>query len=926
MLNILRRKTSLQILSFYVLFMVPVLLGGAGLYLFERRELQAAAQSADLGLAQALALETEGYLRSAAETASALARSPAADAMDFKQLTQDFRNQARARSDISLYFVLAPNGKMVLNFPFNGETIGQDFSHRDYFQGALASSESVISSGRTSATTHTPVATVAHRITDAQGKVTGVVAINLSLEKLAENLQLVRRRLARENQARFYIVDGNGRLLANTENLPFQADLLDKLPGLGSALRGESGNMITREEEREWLHSYMPIMGANWAIIVQRPTDETFATIKNFQYGLIATLALLITGASLFWFMLNRRVIAPLARLAQAARTFRPDQPSKVMYSTALAPEHARQDEIGELIAAFRTMEANIHSRFHNVHLLMETGRRMLATLEPSVIYAIATEQVHKLTGCDGCMVLCSEQGQADHVTVASTYGMMPALAGTAERETFWQKLVGCQERVYIADTANAAATDIGNVAKLLAAEGWCSLLVLPLSTTYTASKTVLVIYNRHPHAYDAEHIALLENLAHQTALALGNATLYQKSDQRLQAQLHTLEAIMRSMEEGVLLEDPNGQIVYANQRFSEFVGLSQQALTSGNYHADRLQERLASLLQHPETVQRAIRLAEQNGGTQEIEFRIDGFYKHQSFVPTKRDIRLRLFQVCDANGQLIGKGKIFQDVTRQNEAERVRRNLLAIVSHELRTPLTTIKGNATSLLETDVVWDLDAQQESLRQIVKESDRMAELITGLLEASQVEAGTLKLSTGVYRLETILEEAITQTIGEDERHRLHIHLPAQRPLVHVDRRRLRVVFRNLLENAQRYAGPDPLIDIAIKYCPVEHGCPSGEAAGLYISVADTGPGIPAHLTERIFDHFYQVDGGRERSSSGVGLGLAICRGFVEAHGGRLWAANRADGHSGAVFHIWLPPTVIQAGTSEVNPAILAEVVS
>ncbi|HLJ35291.1 MAG TPA: ATP-binding protein, partial [Ktedonobacteraceae bacterium] len=94
-------------------------------------------------------------------------------------------------------------------------------------------------------------------------------------------------------------------------------------------------------------------------------------------------------------------------------------------------------------------------------------------------------------------------------------------------------------------------------------------------------------------------------------------------------------------------------------------------------------------------------------------------------------------------------------------------------------------------------------------------------------------------------------------------------------------------------------------------------------GLYLSIADNGPGLPPDLTERIFDRFYQVDGGRQRSSSGVGLGLAICRGFIEAHGGRIWAENRSDGRTGAVFTIWFSPKLLYVPGFEANTLELHE---
>lgn len=257
----------------------------------------------------------------------------------------------------------------------------------------------------------------------------------------------------------------------------------------------------------------------------------------------------------------------------------------------------------------------------------------------------------------------------------------------------------------------------------------------------------------------------------------------------------------------------------------------------------------------------------------------------------------MRLFQVRDMEGRVIGRGKIIHDVTRQNEAEQVKKNLLAIVSHELRTPLTAIKGYATSLLETDVELDADTQRDFLQRIVEEEDRMAELVTSLLEMSQLEAGTLKLAPDLCRLDVLLKRALAAAkTGELQ---VQISLPEQVPVLYIDQRRMEMVLRNLLENAQRYAGEEARITISARYAR------ESEEGGVCISLADNGPGLPEALVERIFERFYQIDGGRERSSSGVGLGLAICRGFVEAHGGRIWAENR----TGAVFHIWLPARLL-----------------
>ena len=389
--------------------------------------------------------------------------------------------------------------------------------------------------------------------------------------------------------------------------------------------------------------------------------------------------------------------------------------------------------------------------------------------------------------------------------------------------------------------------------------------------------------------------------------------TLFRKSDEQSHSRLQTLDAILRSMDEGVILENPEGQIIYANHSFTRFAGMSLRILPDA-FQDSHFTERMEDLMEAPEAYHEAVRSAERGDGPQVIEFQVRGYYNQfGQLVPSRRRIRMRLFQVHDMANQLIGRGKIFNDVTQQSEAEQVKKNLLAIVSHELRTPLTAIKGYATSLLETDVELDAPTQRDFLQRIVEEEDRMAELVTSLLEMSQLEAGTLKLAPSHYRLDTLIERAVET--ANTERVLIQVSLPAESPVLYIDCRRMEMVLRNILENAQRYAGDTngrAEVEITARYARER------EDEGIYLSIADNGPGLPGDLIERIFDRFYQVDGGRVRSSSGVGLGLAICRGFVEAHGGRIWAENRTDNGSGAIFHIWLPARLLYIPGSQLNP--------
>jgi len=193
---LVRQKISLQLLSLYLLFVIPVLLGSLGLYVYQQNVLTQNAFQSDLGLAQAVALEVGTNLRAATEIDSELSTSQAAKNLDLKQLASVFANAAQAHPDISLYYVCDPSGKMIINYPFSPSAIGKNFRSRDYFQGALKSDAPFISSGSISDITDSYVVSIAARILNNQGQLVGVMVINLSLDQLTSRLNTVHQRLS----------------------------------------------------------------------------------------------------------------------------------------------------------------------------------------------------------------------------------------------------------------------------------------------------------------------------------------------------------------------------------------------------------------------------------------------------------------------------------------------------------------------------------------------------------------------------------------------------------------------------------------------------------------------------------------------------------------------------------------------------------
>lgn len=223
-------------------------------------------------------------------------------------------------------------------------------------------------------------------------------------------------------------------------------------------------------------------------------------------------------------------------------------------------------------------------------------------------------------------------------------------------------------------------------------------------------------------------------------------------------------------------------------------------------------------------------------------------------------------------------------------ETERMRNAILSSVSHDLRTPLATITGAASSLLDKEGPIDPAARLELARSIHREAGRLDRLLKNLLDMMRIEAGAVQLSKEWHPVDEVVGAALARLEGRLDDHVILTSFPGDLPLVLVDGVLLEQVLINLVENALKYAPAGSAIDLSASAGDQE----------VIVEVADRGPGLSPGEERRIFEKFYRAQPARER---GVGLGLTICRGIIEAHGGRIWAENRPGG--GAVFRFAIP---------------------
>ena len=228
-------------------------------------------------------------------------------------------------------------------------------------------------------------------------------------------------------------------------------------------------------------------------------------------------------------------------------------------------------------------------------------------------------------------------------------------------------------------------------------------------------------------------------------------------------------------------------------------------------------------------------------------------------------------------------------DLRRQMQLQE---DFVSTISHELRTPLGFIKGYSTSLLRDDTSWDTETQHEFLTIIDEEADRLALLIENVLESARLQSKTLTLRFQPLRLDAVIRDVVQRIRARYKD--LDVSMDFQStPSIQGDGVRLAQVFENLFTNAVKYAPGAPIL-IILKQ--IENA--------LIISFMDRGPGIPAESLPLIFERFYRVRTG-EKTVTGTGLGLYICRQIIEAHRGKIWAESNPG--QGTTFFIELPVT-------------------
>lgn len=405
----------------------------------------------------------------------------------------------------------------------------------------------------------------------------------------------------------------------------------------------------------------------------------------------------------------------------------------------------------------------------------------------------------------------------------------------------------------------------------------------------------VLFLYHDQIGYFDESHLTLVTAAASQVASAISNAELYRLiTDQaeRLGTMLRQQreeasrnEAILRSITDGVLVNDTEGRVILMNaaaERILEARAAAALGQDVRNFFGAA----------EPEGRERAVRavnemLAPAGGGeprSTQTQLEISG-----------RIISTTIAPVLTERRELLGLVTVLRDITREVQADRAKSEFVSTVSHELRTPMTAIKGY-TDLLALGAVGELNEAQERFLRIIQENaNRLTALINDLLDISRIETGRIELSLGPVSIPELVQSVANsmRTQAEEKHLDLAYQVAEDIPAILGDKDRLTQVLMNLVGNAILYTDAGGRVEIRAERLD----------DALAVSVADTGIGIPPEDISKIFERFFRGESERIQQCQGTGLGLPIVKSFVEMHGGRIWVESEVG--KGSTFTFTLP---------------------
>jgi signal transduction histidine kinase len=395
--------------------------------------------------------------------------------------------------------------------------------------------------------------------------------------------------------------------------------------------------------------------------------------------------------------------------------------------------------------------------------------------------------------------------------------------------------------------------------------------------------KGFLIVDLTSEQSITANEQEFLNTFSGSMAIMLQNKFLFES----IRNKHAVLSAVLESMSEGLMLVNNQKEVDYVNEFFLNVVSNQEEASL---HNLDDVFRRFTELFDVEKEELAAFFSNEQ--GELKLEYRMQ--QKNPKYF------MLNKFSVL-LDEEIIGEGLLLRDITKEEEIDILKTNLISLTSHEFKTPITNIKGSVETLLRPDVDWEAEFQQELLEGVHEDIERIQHLVDDWMDISKIESGSMYVERDCIPADYVIHKSMDQipaALRVNAYFRFHNHL-GEDCLVYADKLRVQQVLVNLFTNGLRYN------DSAVKEIDITL---DREADFLTISVTDNGIGITHDQLDKIFNRFYQVDASATRRRGGTGLGLSICAGIMEAHEGKIEVKSELT--KGSTFTLYFP---IKEGT-------------
>jgi len=517
----------------------------------------------------------------------------------------------------------------------------------------------------------------------------------------------------------------------------------------------------------------------------------------------------------------------------------------------------AREARVSELE---RTTN-DFRSRMRELHALEEGLRVITSTLSLNEVLGQIVDSTVQMLGSTRVhgMALSLSNGSAfDHRCF-----MLDDVGECAWAAPLAQRVMRQQTPLIIGDVARDPDLEA------VVPEGLHAALCVPLFIGEGPARGALSIVSHTPAAFSSSDARHLTAFALQAGIAIHNAEMHSQ----LHRQQGLLNAVIRDINDGLVVIDASGAIVLTNTIGRE---LLDSATATGFVRDELLALAVDMRAEHTPILMYELRLADEGGESGQV---------YQAFASQVRQ--------DDKEAPLIAIA--LHDITAQKAEERTRNEFISMVSHELRNPLNSLNGFIKVVLQGRAGALTPLQHEFLEIADGQVEQLKGRIAELLEFNRLEAGRLALDPKWNDLPILAAATIIRLRLQAEQAGLglHNHVESDLPECYFDGERIGQVLTNLIENAIKATPPGGTITV----------CSELHESEIWIRVYDTGVGVPAEEAPKIFQRFYRVHNRKSSHGNHLGLGLAICQQIIEGHKGRIWVESEEG--RGSCFSFTLP---------------------